>query len=149
MYRFLKNKKRFQQLKLQKIKKILKIKIRLFLSNSYLFDIHLFHFSLKKAEVEAHEGKLRKFKIQRDALSEQIKIKTHIVQEQKERDDKAENQNPHARSESLMVLYKKEKAKQLYLEQLQLMKQKREFEGRIAEIDKQHSLDRLIASRKE
>ena len=57
-------------------------------------------------------------------------------------------ENPHARSESLMVLYKKEKAKQLYLEQIEIMKQKKEYEARIAELDRKHSLERVVTTRK-
>ena len=58
-------------------------------------------------------------------------------------------ENTFARSESLMFLYQKEKAKQLYQEQLAIIKQKREYETRVADIEKQHSLDRLALSRKE
>jgi hypothetical protein len=77
-------------------------------------------------------------------LSEQIRAR-------KERDEKkpeSPHENPHARSDSLMVLYKKEKAKQLYLDQLELMKQKKEYEAKIAELDRKHSLERVITTRK-
>ncbi len=101
---------------------------------------------LKMNELQIHLQKLNKCKSQRDALSEQIRIKNQIVSQQEK---PFMSENPHARSESLMVLYKKEKAKQLYQEQLQLMKQKRNYEAKIAEMDKQHSLERLVLARKE
>ena len=91
--------------------------------------------------------KLNKCNKQREALSEQIRIRNKIMAEDKEKQSMSEN--PHARSESLMVLYKKEKAKQLYQEQLQLMKQKKDFEMRVSDIDKMHSLERLVLARKE
>ena len=102
--------------------------------------------SLKKLEIDLHMQKLKKWKIQRDALSEQIRIKHQIASQQ---DKPFVNENPHARSESLMVLYKKEKAKQLYQEQVLLMKQKKEFESKVTEIDRKHSLNRLVLARKE
>jgi hypothetical protein len=63
--------------------------------------------------------------------------------------NEAMTENLFARSESLMVLYQKEKAKQLYQEQLAIIKQKREYEARLAEMERQHSLERLALSRKE
>jgi hypothetical protein len=102
---------------------------------------------LKKEEVEAHLRKLQKWKVQREALSEQIKIKNQISHEEKAKESPIEN--PHARSESLMVLYKKEKAKQMYDEQMQIRKQKKIYEAKVAEIDRERSLERLITARKE
>jgi hypothetical protein len=96
--------------------------------------------------MQAHVQKLKKWKEQREALSEQIRLKTQLD------DDSSKEklmENPHARSESLMVLYKREKAKQLYEEQIQILKKKREFESKVAEIDRQHSIERLVAARKE
>lgn len=104
--------------------------------------------SLKTLELEHHIKKLNKWSSQREALSEQIRIKHDSAEKQKET-QKAPSENPHARSESLLTLYKKEKAKQLYQEQLDLMKQKKAFESHVAEIDREHSIERLILSRKE
>ena len=47
-----------------------------------------------------------------------------------------------------MVLYKKEKAKQLYMEQIDLLKQKKEYEAKLAELDRRHSLERVVRTRK-
>ena len=81
-------------------------------------------------------------------MSEQIRIKKSYIEKQKEQEG-TPSENPHARSESLLALYKKEKAKQLFQEQLNFMKQKKAFEQHVAEIDRQHSLERLIRARKE
>jgi hypothetical protein len=103
---------------------------------------------IKTLEIEYHAKKLDKWASQREALSEQIRIKQTTAEKQKEA-RKAPSENPHARSESLLELYKKEKAKQLYQEQLDLMKQKKAFEKHVAEIDREHSIERLILARKE
>ena len=104
--------------------------------------------SIKTLEYEYHAKKLEKWATQREALSEQIRIKHEKTEKQKET-RKASSENPHARSESLLALYKKEKAKQLYQEQLDLMKEKKAFEKHVAEIDREHSIERLILARKE
>ncbi len=48
-----------------------------------------------------------------------------------------------------MALYQREKAKQLYQEQLAIVRQRQEYTKRVAEIEKRHSLERLALSRKE
>lgn len=98
-------------------------------------------------EITVEIQKRKKWEGQRAALAEQIQAK-HEAAENEKREDPTYN-NPHARSESLMVLYKKEKAKQLYQEQLMLMRQKKEYQSKISEIDTRHSLDRLVLARKE
>ena len=99
---------------------------------------------MKKSEIDQNLKKLVKWRDQREALSEQIKAR----KEREEIKPESPCENPHARSESLMVLYKKEKAKQLYMEQIELMKQKKEYEARISELDRQNSLERVINTRK-
>ncbi|KAJ3287389.1 hypothetical protein HK104_008639 [Borealophlyctis nickersoniae] len=112
------------------------------------------------AEIEAHLDKLRKRKEQQEALAEQIKT-------QNERKgfvvpvgggagngsgasaDPQQNEPPFARSESLMFLYQKEKAKQLYQEQLAIVRQKREYEARLLDLERKHSLEKLALSRHE
>lgn len=99
---------------------------------------------MKQSEINQNLKKLVKWRDQREALSEQIRAR----KEREETKPEPPGENPHARSESLMVLYKKEKAKQLYLEQIELMKQKKEYEAKIAELDRTHSLERVITTRK-
>jgi hypothetical protein len=48
-----------------------------------------------------------------------------------------------------MALYQRAKAKQLYYEQLAIVRQKEEYAKKVAEIEKRHSLTRLELSRKE
>ena len=48
-----------------------------------------------------------------------------------------------------MLLYQKEKAKQLYQEQMAIIRQKREYEARVREMERKHSLERLALSRRE
>ncbi|KAI8853531.1 hypothetical protein BC829DRAFT_439936 [Chytridium lagenaria] len=99
----------------------------------------------KEAEIHGHLEKLKRRHQQQEVLAEQIRaqaLRAEKIQEPM-------TENPFARSESLMFLYQKEKAKQLYQEQMAIIKQKREYESRIADIDRQHSLERLALSRKE
>ncbi|KAI8843783.1 hypothetical protein BJ741DRAFT_589232 [Chytriomyces cf. hyalinus JEL632] len=101
----------------------------------------------KTAEVQNHFDKLRRRHQQQEALTEQM-----VTQENARRQEailEPMTENCFARSESLMFLYQKEKAKQLYQEQLAILKQRREYETKVAELEKQHSLDRLSVSRKE
>ncbi|KAJ3308849.1 Coiled-coil domain-containing protein 81 [Blyttiomyces sp. JEL0837] len=100
----------------------------------------------KMMEIFNHLEKLKRRQEQQEALSEQIK-----KQSQRNKDGPGEpmKENHFARSESLMLLYQKEKAKQLYQEQLAIMKQKQEYEARVAALERQHSLERLALSRKE
>ena len=100
---------------------------------------------IKAAELRAHLEKLQKCKQQRDALSEQIKIH----HQQKDDEKSTPQENPYARSESLMALYQREKAKQLYQEQLAIVKQRENYLKKIGEIEKRHSLERLTVARKE
>jgi hypothetical protein len=58
-------------------------------------------------------------------------------------------ENPYARSESLMAIYQREKAKQLYQEQITIVSQRKAYAARVAEIEKRNSLGRLALSRKE
>ncbi|KAJ3094271.1 Coiled-coil domain-containing protein 81 [Phlyctochytrium planicorne] len=99
----------------------------------------------KESEVQSHLEKLKRRHQQQEVLAEQIRAQA----QRSEHVQEPVTENPFARSESLMFLYQKEKAKQLYQEQLAIIKQKREYESRIADIDRQHSLERLALSRKE
>jgi histidinol-phosphate/aromatic aminotransferase/cobyric acid decarboxylase-like protein len=81
----------------------------------------------------------------RTSLAEQIRVQN----EMKEPIDKSLNENPFARSESLMALYQREKAKQLYYEQLAIVRQRQDYAKKVAEIEKKHSLTRLEYSRRE
>ncbi len=99
---------------------------------------------MKQSEIDYNLKKLVRWRDQREALAEQIRARKDFEETKPE----SPCENPHARSESLMVLYKKEKAKKLYLEQIEIMKQKKEYEARIAELDRKHSLERVITTRK-
>eukprot|EP00842_Homolaphlyctis_polyrhiza_P004398 jgi/Hompol1/495/HPOL_003921-RA len=100
---------------------------------------------IKAAELQSHMDKIQRYKQQQNALSEQIRTHQNI----KDSSNEQNFDNPFARSESLMALYQKEKAKQLYQEQLAIVHQRQEYANRVAEIEKRHSLDRLALSRKE
>ncbi|KAJ3414067.1 Coiled-coil domain-containing protein 81 [Chytridiales sp. JEL 0842] len=101
----------------------------------------------KAAEMFTHLEKLRKRTEQQQALTSQMQAQ--LARKDTMTVTEPMTENPFARSESLMVLYQKEKAKQLYQEQLAIIKQKREYESRLAEMERQHSLERLALSRKE
>ncbi|KNC97512.1 uncharacterized protein SPPG_06987 [Spizellomyces punctatus DAOM BR117] len=100
---------------------------------------------LSTAEIESHIEKLKRRQQQQDILAEQIRSRQQLQQHSPE----PALPNPFARSENLMYLYQKEKAKQLYQEQLAIIKQRREYEARVADMERQHSLDRLTMSRHE
>ncbi|KAJ2997467.1 Coiled-coil domain-containing protein 81 [Globomyces sp. JEL0801] len=100
---------------------------------------------IKAAELQAHWDKMQRCQKQRSSLSEQIRIN----QEMKEKKDTGVSDNPFARSESLMALYQREKAKQLYYEQLAIVRQRRDYAQKVADIEKKHALTRLEFSRKE
>ncbi|TPX61416.1 hypothetical protein SpCBS45565_g07243 [Spizellomyces sp. 'palustris'] len=102
-------------------------------------------FRLSTAEIESHIEKLKRRQQQQDILAEQIRSRQQLQQHSPE----PALPNPFARSENLMYLYQKEKAKQLYQEQLAIIKQRREYEARVADMERQHSLDRLTMSRHE
>ncbi|KAJ3037688.1 hypothetical protein HDV00_001410 [Rhizophlyctis rosea] len=107
---------------------------------------------VKEAELNTHLDKLRKQYAQQTALSEQIKTLHPTPPPLPSSNSTAspqQQENPFARSESLMFLYQKEKARQLYQEQLAIIKQKREYEQRVAEMERKHSLERLAMSRRE
>ncbi|KAJ1549739.1 hypothetical protein HK096_010722, partial [Nowakowskiella sp. JEL0078] len=99
---------------------------------------------LRAADIEEHIDKLKRRQQQQEALREQIR--TQIVN--KEPPTEPMKENSFARSENLMFLYKKEKAKQLYQEQLAIVSQKKDYETKISEIERRHSLERLAISRK-
>lgn len=48
-----------------------------------------------------------------------------------------------------MALYQREKAKQLYYEQLAIVRQRQDYAQKVADIEKKHALSRLELSRKE
>ena len=81
----------------------------------------------------------------RNALAQQIRIQHGL----KEKPDPGSVENPFARSESLMALYQREKAKQLYYEQLAIVRQRRDYAHKVADLEKRHSLAKLELSRKE
>lgn len=81
----------------------------------------------------------------RASLAEQIEV-NNSLREVVEPDP---TENPFARSESLMALYQREKAKQLYVEQLAIVKQKQDHAHKVADIEKKQSLARVDISRKE
>lgn len=70
-------------------------------------------------------------------------------QDLKEKKEPSSTENPFARSESLMALYQREKAKQLYYEQLAIVRQRQDYAQKVADIEKKHALSRLELSRKE
>lgn len=80
----------------------------------------------------------------RASLAEQIKLQ-HECKETKN----ITNDNPFAQSESLMALYQREKAKQLYYEQLAIVKQKEDYAKKVEELEKKHSQTRLEQTRQE
>ncbi|KAJ3195607.1 Coiled-coil domain-containing protein 81 [Irineochytrium annulatum] len=100
---------------------------------------------LKELEIYSHIEKLKRRKQQQEVLAEQIASQA----KRNEQSSEPMVDNPFARSENLMFLYQKEKAKQLYQEQMAIIRQKKEYETRLADMDRQHSLDRLALSRKE
>ncbi|KAI9337735.1 hypothetical protein BDR26DRAFT_935462 [Obelidium mucronatum] len=101
----------------------------------------------KTAEVQNHFDKLRRRQQQQEALTEQMALEQ--MARKREAILEPMTENSFARSETLMFLYQKEKAKQLYQEQLAILKQRREYETRVADMEKNHSLERLALSRKE
>ena len=82
---------------------------------------------------------------QREALSEQIRVHKEAAIN----DSGKPNVNPYGRSESLMALYQKEKAKELFKEQLAIVQQRKNYEAKVAEIEKHHSLQRISLARQE
>ncbi|KAI9349434.1 hypothetical protein DFJ73DRAFT_760568 [Zopfochytrium polystomum] len=101
----------------------------------------------KIVEIQSHLQKLQKRQQQQEALTEQIKMQT--IRQKEGAVGEPMKENLFARSESLMFLYQKEKAKQLYQEQLAIIKQRQEYEARMAALERQHSLERLALSRKD
>ncbi|KAJ3074914.1 hypothetical protein HDU98_009883 [Podochytrium sp. JEL0797] len=101
----------------------------------------------KTAEVQNHFDKMRRRQQQQTALTEQMA--TQELARQRELILEPMTENSYARSETLMFLYQKEKAKQLYQEQLAILKQRRDYEVQVADMEKNHSLERLSLSRKE
>jgi hypothetical protein len=57
-------------------------------------------------------------------------------------------ENPFARSEKLLELYQKQKAKQLYQEQLAIVEQKKEYERKILALEKGLAQERLAFTKK-
>ncbi|KAH6565165.1 hypothetical protein BASA60_010042 [Batrachochytrium salamandrivorans] len=111
----------------------------------YRLENELSDKELKAAALQAHWNKTQRYKAQKNALYEQIQLNQQSMGAPKE----APLDNPFSRSESLMALYQKEKVKQLYQEQLAIVRQRRDYARRISEIEKHHSLSRLTLSRKE
>ncbi|KAJ3096795.1 hypothetical protein HK100_005488 [Physocladia obscura] len=101
----------------------------------------------KTAQVQNHFDKLRRRQQQQEALGEQMI--TQELARKREAILEPMTENSFARSETLMFLYQKEKAKQLYQEQLAILKQRRDYEKHVADMEKHHSLERLTSSRKE
>jgi F420-dependent methylenetetrahydromethanopterin dehydrogenase len=95
--------------------------------------------------LQSHYEKHQKAQSMRNSLAEQIRIH-HCT---KEKDEKPKMENPFARSESLMAMYQREKAKQLYHEQLAIVKQREDYAKKVAEIEIKHSLSRLEHSKRE
>ncbi|KAJ3052742.1 hypothetical protein HK097_005773 [Rhizophlyctis rosea] len=103
---------------------------------------------VKESTLQVHMQKLHKQHLQQTALAEQIQtLRPPPAPSPPPLPSSAEN--PFARSESLMFLYQKEKAKQLYQEQMAIIRQKREYEARVREMERKHSLERLALSRRE
>ncbi|KAJ3355390.1 hypothetical protein HDU91_005674, partial [Kappamyces sp. JEL0680] len=100
---------------------------------------------IKAAELQAHLNKTQRYQQMRASLAEQIKISNGL----KEKEEPDPTENPFARSESLMALYQREKAKQLYYEQLAIVRQKQDYAQKVSDIERRHSLHRLDISRKE
>ncbi|KAJ3148419.1 hypothetical protein HDU89_004750 [Geranomyces variabilis] len=119
---------------------------------------------LKKAELETHIEKLRKRTQQQQMLAEQIRLQKHAQATAAAALDptgvasstgtagnhqQQQQPNPFTRSENLMLLYQKQKAKQLYAEQLMIVRQKREHQDRLAEIEKAAAMRTLEVSAQE
>ena len=94
---------------------------------------------------QAQLQKAQKSQQMHASLAEQIRINRTL----KDKEDSDPTDNPFARSESLMALYQREKAKQIYYEQLAIVRQKRDYANRVSDVDKKHSLTRLDIARKE
>ncbi|KAJ1565256.1 hypothetical protein HK405_012802 [Cladochytrium tenue] len=101
----------------------------------------------KLLEIQTHLQKLQRRQQQQEALTEQVKV--HGERARQAAVVEPMRENLFARSESLMFLYQKEKARQLYQEQLAIIRQRRDYEARLANLERQHSLERLALSRKE
>ncbi|KAJ3181999.1 hypothetical protein HDU87_000337 [Geranomyces variabilis] len=113
---------------------------------------------LKKAELETHIEKLRKRTQQQQMLAEQIRLQKHAQataaaaldgETATQQAQQQQQPNPFTRSENLMLLYQKQKAKQLYAEQLMIVRQKREHQERLAEIEKAAAMKTLEVSAQE
>lgn len=114
------------------------------LSLNFAFDKQL-----TKAE-EFVESSSRKQQ-QLDALKLQFQEKEEA--KQAEALDKAQEpilykENPFARSEKLLEMYQKQKAKQLYQEQLAIVEQKKEYERKILALEKGLAQERLAFTKK-
>jgi F420-dependent methylenetetrahydromethanopterin dehydrogenase len=81
----------------------------------------------------------------RSVLAKQIQVKSEISEPEEE----MPIENPFARSESLMALYQREKAKQVYYEQLAIVKQKEGYVQKLAEMERKQALQRLDFSKRE
>ncbi|KAI8912116.1 hypothetical protein DFJ77DRAFT_89477 [Powellomyces hirtus] len=120
---------------------------------------------LKKAELESHIEKLRKRTLQTTMLSEQIRLHKaaaaaapedpHNINNHPNNNTNGSNPNPplqpnpFTRSENLMLLYQKQKAKQLYAEQLAIVRQKQEHQQKLAEMERVAAVRNLEVSAQE
>ncbi len=95
--------------------------------------------------MQSQLNKTQRYQQMRASLAEQIRLNNNL----KGSEEPDPIENPFARSESLMALYQREKAKQLYYEQLAIVRQKQDYAKKVADFDQKHSLSRLDLSRKE
>ncbi|KAJ3127609.1 hypothetical protein HK098_006048 [Nowakowskiella sp. JEL0407] len=104
---------------------------------------------MEQSKIQAHLEKLSKQAQLRESLlnpPSAVHPQSHTVLAET---SPAQTLNSFARSESLMFLYKREKAKQLYREQLAIVEQKKLWEKKCLEIERMGELERLANSRKE
>ncbi|KAJ3091961.1 Coiled-coil domain-containing protein 81 [Quaeritorhiza haematococci] len=101
------------------------------------------------SEIEKHVQKVSSQRKQQEVLAGQIL--EHMQQQQHEKVLLREpmRENHFARDETLMMQQQRQKARQLYQDQLAFLHQKREYETRVAELEKNSHLEKLSNSRKQ
>ena len=117
----------------------------------------MFYYRVKAALIEAYRQKERKKNQLSDSLQEQIQYKRDHGQKHDELNFSHSHsngsntviENPHARSESLTFLYQREKARQLYKEQLLIVEEKREHERRLEAVSRENAQKRLDLAKAE
>lgn len=91
-------------------------------------------------------SKIQKTRELQSCLSEQIRI-YHVLQNKAVEPYSSENR--FARSETLMELYRKEKAKQLYNEQVSIVEKRQEYAKKVRDLELKQDFVKNEISRKE